>query len=128
MEIKPETEHNFVSGYADDNASINSFHPENAEIFSTLASNISCIQDWMIRIKNEGSKTEFTVLVSKHQVQTYTLKSLTIDDTAIMAKLVITFLGAYMDEPLNMKTHIANRTKNALYNLYLIKNIRRYIT
>ena len=27
-----------------------------------------------------------------------------------------------------MKTHIANRTKNTLYNLYLIKNIRRYIT
>ena len=26
-----------------------------------------------------------------------------------------------------MKTHIANRTKNALYNLYLIKNIRKYI-
>ena len=33
-----------------------------------------------------------------------------------------------MDESLNMKTHIANRTKNALYNLYLTKNIRKYIT
>ena len=27
-----------------------------------------------------------------------------------------------------MKTRIANRTKNALYNLYQIKNIRKYIT
>ena len=39
----------------------------------------------------------------------------------VKAKLVIKFLGAYLDESLNMKTHIANRTKNALYNLYLIK-------
>ena len=27
-----------------------------------------------------------------------------------------------------MKTHIANRPKDALYNLYLIKDIRKYIT
>ena len=40
---------------------------------------------------------------------------------SIMAKSVIKFLGTYLDEFLNMKTHIANRTKNALYNLYLIK-------
>ena len=45
-----------------------------------------------------------------------------------MAKSVIKFLVAYLDEFLNMKTHIANRTKNELYNIYLIKNIRQYIT
>ena len=112
-----------MSGYADDHALLNSFHPENTEIFFTLASNISCIQDWMDKkqLKMNGSKTEFTVFGSKHQIQTYTLKSLKIDDTTIMAKLVIKFLGAYLDESLNMKTHIANRTKNALYNLNLIK-------
>ena len=42
--------------------------------------------------------------------------------------MVIKFPGAYLDESLNMKTQIAHRTKNALYNLYLIKNIRKYIT
>ena len=45
MEIIPETEENFVSGCDDDNALMNSFHHENAEIFSTLVSNIACIQD-----------------------------------------------------------------------------------
>ena len=58
-----------------------------------------------------GSKTEFLVFGSKHQIQTYTLKSLKIDDTKILAKSVIKFLGAYLDESLYMKTHIANRTK-----------------
>ena len=42
--------------------------------------------------------------------------------------MVITFLGAYLGESLNIKAHIANRAKNALFNLYLIKNIRKYIT
>ena len=58
-----------------------------------------------------GAKTEFIVLGSKHQMQRNGLKSLNIDDTIIKAKLVIKFLGACLDESLNMKTHIANRTK-----------------
>ena len=56
-------------------------------------------------------KTEFIVFGSKHQVQRNGLKSLNIDDTTIWAKLIIKFLGAYLDESLNMKTHITNRTK-----------------
>ena len=113
MEIIPETEESFVSGYADDHALINSFHPQNTEIFSALASDIACIQDWMDKnwLKMNSSKTAFIVFGSKHQLQTYTLKSLKVDDTVIMAKSVIKFLGTYLDEFLNMKTHIANRTK-----------------
>ena len=80
------------------------------------------------QLKMNDAKTEFIVFGSKHQVQRNDLKSLNIDNTTISAKLVIKFLGAYLDESLNMKTHIAHRTKNALYNLYLIKNIRKYIT
>ena len=47
MENIPETEEHFVSGYADDYALIISFQLEDTEIFSTLAQNIACIQDWM---------------------------------------------------------------------------------
>ena len=111
MEIISETEEKFVSGYADDHALIKSFHSENTEIFSTLASNISCIQDWMDKnqLKMNGSKTEFIVFGLKHQLQTYDLKSLKIDDTIIMAKSVIKFLGTYLDESLKMKTHTAKQ-------------------
>ena len=63
------------------------------------------------QLKMNDSKTEFIVFAPKHQVQIYTLKGLKIDDTIIMAKLVIKFLGGYLDESLNMKPHIANRTK-----------------
>ena len=38
-----------------------------------------------------------------------------------MAKSVIKFFGTYLDESLNMKILIANRAKNARYNLYLKK-------
>ena len=130
MEIIPENDENFVSGYADDHALINTFHPEDTDISSKLVSNISYIKDWMNRnqLKMNDAKTEFIVFGSKHQVQRNDLKSLNIDNTTIRAKPIIKFLGAYLDESLNMKTHIANRTKNAIYNLYLIKNIRKYIT
>ena len=119
MEIIPVTEDNFVSGSADDHALINTFHLENTDISPKLASNISCIKDWMDRnqLRMNGSKTEFLVFGSKHQVQRNSLKSLHIDNTIIKAKLVIKNLGAYLDESLNMKTDIAKRTKNALYNL-----------
>ena len=36
MEIIPETEDDFVSGYADDHALINSFHPENTFLYIPL--------------------------------------------------------------------------------------------
>ena len=58
-----------------------------------------------------GGKTEFIVFGSKHQVQRNSLKSLNIDNIIIKAKSVFKFLGAYLDESLNMKTYIANRTK-----------------
>ena len=61
MEIIPETEESFVSGYADDHVLINSFHPGYTEIFSTLASHIACIQDWMdkYKLKMNSRKPEF---------------------------------------------------------------------
>ena len=123
MENIPENEESFVSGYADDHALINIFHPKNIDIPPKLVSNISCIKDWMNRnqLKMNDVKMEFIVFGSKHQVKRNDLKSLNIDNTTVKAKSVIKFLGAYLDESLNMKTHIANRTKNALYNLYLIK-------
>ena len=119
MEIIPETGDNFVSEYADDHPLINTFHPENKDISPKLVSNIACIKDWMGRnqLKMNGAKTEFIVFGFRHQVQRNSLKSLNIENTIIKAKSFIKFLGAHLDESLNMKTHIANRTKNALYNL-----------
>ena len=69
MEIISETEENFVSGYADDYALINSFHPENRDIVSTLALDIACIPDWMEKneLKMNSSLTELIVFRSKHQ-------------------------------------------------------------
>ena len=119
-----------MSGYADDHALINTFHPENTDISPKLVSNVFCIKDWMNRnqLKMNDAKTEFIVFGPKHQVQRNDLKSLNIDNRTVKAKSVIKFLGAYLDESLNMKTHIANKAKNTFYNLCLIKNIRKYIT
>ena len=73
------------------------------------------------QLKMNSSQSELIVIGSKHQLETYALNSLKVDDTVIMAKSAIKFLGTYLDEFLNMKTRITNRTKNAFYNLHLIK-------
>ena len=67
MDIIPENDENFVSGYADDHALINTFHPENTDISPKLVSNIICIKDWMNRnqLKMNDAKTEFILFGSK---------------------------------------------------------------
>ena len=113
MEIIPENEENFMSGYADDHALINIFHPENIDILPKLVSNISCIKDWMNRnqLKMNDAKTEFIVFGSKHQVQRNDLKILNIDNTTVKAKSVIKFLGACLDESLNKKNSYCQQNK-----------------
>ena len=127
VEMLPKTEENFVFGCADDHSLITFFHPENRDFLKTDFKH--CLHP-RLEDKNElkinSSKTEFIVFGSKHQLQTYTLYSLNVDHIEIMAKSVIKFLDTYLDEVLNMKTHIANRTKIALYNLYLIKHQKIY--
>ena len=77
MVIIPENDENFVSGYADNHALINNFHPEDTDISSKLVSNISYVKDWMNRnqLKMNDAKTEFIVFGSKHQVQRNDLKA-----------------------------------------------------
>ena len=88
MEIIPETEDNFVSGCADAHALMNSFHPENIDILSTLASDMTGIKDWMDNneLKINNLNIEFILFRSKHQFQTNTFYSLKVDDTVITAK------------------------------------------
>ena len=59
MEIIPENDENFVSGYADDHALINTLHQEDTDISSKLVSNMSYIKDWMNRnqLKMNDAKT-----------------------------------------------------------------------
>ena len=129
MKFIPKTEDNFTFRYADDHALINSFLPEMIDIFSALASDLACIIDWKDEneIKMNTSKTRFIVFRSKihyKQILSNTSKLMTIRT----AKTVIIFFGTYLDGSLNIKAHTAIRTKNDLYNTFLIKkSIRRYI-
>ena len=50
-----------------------------------------------------------------------------IGETKIHQTSKIKFLGVYLDEQLNLKDHIQNRTKKANYNLTLIHNSHKYI-
>ena len=79
------------------------------------------------QVKMNDAKTEFIVLGTSHNLMKNTLDNIEIGETKIHQTSKIKFLGVYLDEWLNLKDHIQNRTKKANYNLMLIHNICKCI-
>ena len=79
------------------------------------------------QFKMNDAKTEFIVLGTSYNLKKNTLDNIEIGQTKIHQTSKITFLGVYLDELLNIKYHICNRTKKASYNVMLICNIHKYI-
>ena len=72
-------------------------------------------------------KTEFILLGTSNNLRKNTLDKIEIGKTKIHWTSKIKFLGVHLDEQLNLKDHIWNRSKKANYNLMLICNIHKYI-
>ena len=129
MEIIPEREDSFLSGYADDHAIIHSFRPDNNNIKQIIENDIGKIKSWMEenQLKMNDAKTEFIVIETLNSLQKNTLDNNEIGNTKIHQSSQIKFLGVFLDEKLSFKDHIQNRSKKASYNLRLISNICKYI-
>ena len=78
-------------------------------------------------LKMNDAKTEFIVLGTTHNFRKNTLDNIEIGNAKIHQTSKIKFLGVHLDEKLNLKDHIQNRSKKASYNLMLIHNIHKYI-
>ena len=80
------------------------------------------------QLEMNDAKTEFIVLGTSHNLRKNTLNDIKIGETKIHWTSKIKFLGSiYLDEQLNLKDHIQNRTKKANYNLMIISNICKYV-
>ena len=79
------------------------------------------------QLKMNDAKTEFIVLGTSYNLKKNTLDNIEIGKTQIHQTSKIKFFGVYLDELLNLKDHIWNRTKKDNYNLMLIHNIHKYI-
>ena len=124
MEIIPEREDSFLSGYADDHAIIHSFSPDN-NIKQIIENDIGKIKTWMEenQLKMNDAKTEFIVIGTSNSLWKNTSDNIEIRNTKIHQSSKIKFLRVFLDENLSFKDHIQNRSKRASYNLRLISNI-----
>ena len=57
-----------------------------------------------------------------------TLTQSQLEELQSVAQKTVKFLGAFLDETLSFKQHMAAWAKLALYGIHLIKNVRKYLT
>ena len=75
-----------------------------------------------------ASKTEYIYYDSSHQLAKCENKSLDVNEGLVERTDVIKYLGAYMDEQLNMQKHIVEMCRKAIYGLYRFEQVRKVLT
>ena len=75
MEIIQESNDNFLSGYANEHAIINSYNPDNKKIKQKIENDLRKIKTWMEenQLKMNDAKTEFIVLGTSYNLKKNTL-------------------------------------------------------
>ena len=120
-------------GYADDHSAYDSFNPKifayEKRVTTNLEKVLVTINDWMNlnRLKLNPSKTEF-VLFGKQMLSLSSSISLHVVDIDINSSPCIKYLGCYLDENLTFKKFVSEKCKTISLNLYLIKQIRQYLS
>ena len=112
MEIIPDRNDRFLSGYVDDHAIIYSFNPDNNNIKQKIENDIGKIKTWMEgnQLKMNDTKAKFIILGTTNNLRKNTLDNTEIGNT-IHQTSKIKFLCVHLDEKLNLKDHILNRSK-----------------
>ena len=123
-----------IHGYADDHALKVSFsagdrNDEKAAI-SHLENCAIDIKNWMDqnRLKMNSSKTEFILIGSRQQLEKSITSSLNVNGEVVELTNVIKYLGVHLDQQLNLKHHISQKCKTAMWQLQRIKRFRSVLT
>lgn len=128
--------HNDISiyGYADDHALRSCFNANSRECetaaINSLQDNAVDIKSWMDknRLKMNTTKTEFILFGFRKQLQKCSTISINIVGDEVTRSSRIKYLGAILDEELNLKLHIQQKCKTAMYGIHRIKSIRSSLT
>ena len=121
-------------GFADDRIAFRTFEPTSHENeLESIHDLENCgilINNWMKenKLKMNTSKTEFIMFGSRQQLNKCSTKEINIIDDRIQSARYVRYLGAYLDETLNLKVHIKTKCRAAMLNYLRIKSIRKYLT
>ena len=123
-----------IHGYADDHVLKTSFSPSSGGSETLALSKLSgCslnIKSWMDqnRLKMNSSKTEFILFGFRKQLEKCVASSISVNDSEVARVNCIKYLGAHLDENMNLKNHIKFKCKTAMWHIRQIKNVRTYLT
>ena len=109
-------------GFADDHMVKDSFKPipdEEHRVIHTLEQCTSDIKDWMDAnpLCMNSAKTEFLLVGSKKQLSNCVSTEINVNGETVKCSACIKYLGAWVDDKLNFKVHIANKCCIAMWNL-----------
>ena len=120
--------------YADDTQLYISFSPNDIdEPRNALSANEGCIaaiRSWMSedKLKLKDDKTEFLLVGMKQQLAKVFIKDIKIGCVEISPPSSIRNLGVWFDSSLNMSEHITKLCASALFYIYNIRRIRKYLS
>ena len=110
-----------------------SFKPileEDCRVIHTLEQCTSNIKDWMDAnwLRMNSAKTEFLLVGSRRQLSNCVSTEIDVNGEAVKHSECIKYLGAWVDDKLNFKTHMANKCRIAMWNLQKLKAIHNILT
>ena len=114
--------------FANDHIIKDSFKPipdEENRVIHTLEQCTSDIKDWMDAdwLCMNSAKTEFLLVGSRKQLSNYVSKEINVNGETVKHNACIKYLGAWADDKLNFKVHIANKCQIVMWSLQKLKAI-----
>ena len=111
-----------LHGFANDHMIKDSFKPileEECRVIHTLEQCTSDIKNWMDAnwLHMNSAKTEFVLVGSRRQLSNCVSTDINVNGEVVKCSAGIKYLGAWMDDKLNFKAHIANKCSIAMWNL-----------
>ena len=116
-----------LHGFADDHVLNNSFRASSTddekESISSLESTLVNVKTWMDqnRLKMNDGKTEFIMFASKKQQEKCVTTSIDVKSTIVNCSPIIKYLGAWLDQHMQLCDHIVKKCRTAMMNMQKIK-------
>ena len=100
------------------------------DAITALQDCISDIRRWMIAdsLKLNDDKTEFMIIDTCAQLNKVNVSEIVVGQAKVPAVTIVRNLGTWLDTNLTMSAHINETCQAAIYHLYNIKRISRYLS
>ena len=73
-------------------------------------------------------KTQFLRLSNKQQLAKVDINNITVGESVVNTKPIVTNLGSWFDSQLSMSTHISKLCSSAFFHLHNIRRIRKFLS